>query len=78
MPRSGCGTSPTSATPQQQRHPVWRHISDDDGGRWDSIAEPDSLNQVASSLGLGPAQFTSYHPGPLTGVTWDWWAWVRP
>ena len=43
-----------------------------------AAAEPDSLNQVVSSFGLGPAQFTSYHPSPLTGATWDWWAWVRP
>src|SRR6266571_3988955 len=43
-----------------------------------AAAEPDSLNQVVSSFGLGPAQFTSYHPSPLTGAAWDWWAWVRP
>jgi hypothetical protein len=43
-----------------------------------AVAAPDSCNQVASSFGLGPAQFTSYHPSPLTGATWDWWAWVRP
>ena len=38
-------------------------------GRWDSVAEPDSLEQVAGSLGLGPARFADYHPGPLTGAT---------
>jgi hypothetical protein len=38
-------------------------------GRWDSVARPGSLNQVAGSLGLGPARFTSYLPGPLTGAT---------
>ena len=40
-------------------------------GRWDSVADPASLDQVASSLGsgLGPAQFISYYPGPLTGAT---------
>jgi hypothetical protein len=43
-----------------------------------AVAEPDSLSHVAGSFGLGPAQFTSYHPSPLTGATWDCWAWVRP
>ncbi|MBO0786641.1 MAG: alpha/beta hydrolase [Actinobacteria bacterium] len=38
-------------------------------GRWDSAASPGSLNQAAGSLGLGPARFTSYNPGPLTGIT---------
>jgi hypothetical protein len=38
-------------------------------GRWDQVAEPSSLNQVASRLDLGPAQFTGYYPGPLTGAT---------
>jgi hypothetical protein len=38
-------------------------------GRWDSVADPASLDQVASSLGLGAAQFTDYRPGPLTGAT---------
>jgi hypothetical protein len=37
-------------------------------GRWDSVAEPASLNQVASGLDLGAARFTGYRPGPLTGV----------
>lgn len=37
-------------------------------GRWDSVAEPGSLEQVAAGLGLGPARFTSYRPGPLTGA----------
>ena len=43
-----------------------------------AAAEPDSLNPVVSSFGLGPAQFTSYHPSPLTGATCDSWAWARP
>jgi len=38
-------------------------------GRWGQAAEPGQLDQVASGLGLGPARFTSYRPGPLTGVT---------
>jgi len=38
-------------------------------GRWDSVADPASLDQVASSLDLGPARFTDYYPGPLTGAT---------
>jgi hypothetical protein len=38
-------------------------------GRWDSVAEPGHLDQVASGLGLGAARFTSYRPGPLTGAT---------
>jgi hypothetical protein len=38
-------------------------------GHWDRVAEPGSLNQVASGLDLGPAQFTDYYPGPLTGAT---------
>ena len=37
-------------------------------GRWDSAARPASLEQVASGLNLGPARFTDYQPGPLTGV----------
>ena len=47
-------------------------------GRWDSVAEPASLNQVASSLGsgLGPAQFISYYPGPLTGATGSYRHWL--
>ncbi len=38
-------------------------------GRWDSVAEPDSLEQAALGLGLGAARFTDYHPGPLTGAS---------
>lgn len=42
-------------------------------GRWDSLADPGSLDRVASGLGLGPARFVSYHPGALTGaVRWPW------
>jgi hypothetical protein len=37
-------------------------------GRWGAIAEPGSLNRAAGGLDLGPARFTSYRPGPLTGV----------
>jgi len=47
-------------------------------GRWDSVAEPASLDQVASSLGsgLGPAQFISCYPGPLTGATGSYRHWL--
>jgi hypothetical protein len=39
-------------------------------GHWDQVADPSSLNQVAASLDLGPAQFAEdYYPGPLTGAT---------
>ena len=39
-------------------------------GRWDQVADPSSLNRVASSLDLGAAQFAvGYYPGPLTGAT---------
>jgi hypothetical protein len=37
-------------------------------GQWGQETDPASLNQVASSLELGPAQFTNYYPGPLTGA----------
>ena len=36
-------------------------------GNWDAVAQPSSLDQVVSGLGLGPARFTDYHPAPLTG-----------
>lgn len=39
-------------------------------GHWDQAADPASLNQVASGLGLGAARFAvGYYPGPLTGAT---------
>jgi hypothetical protein len=38
-------------------------------GQWGQETRPSSLNQVASSLELGAAQFTDYYPGPLTGAT---------
>jgi hypothetical protein len=41
-------------------------------GRWDSVADPASLDQVASGLGLGPARFTDYYPGALTGAYPSW------
>jgi hypothetical protein len=37
-------------------------------GQWGQETDPASLNQVASSLDLGAAQFTNYYPGPLTGA----------
>ena len=38
-------------------------------GQWGQEATPRNLNQVASSLNLGAAQFTNFYPGPLTGAT---------
>jgi len=38
-------------------------------GHWGSAADPDSLERTALSLDLGPARFTAYRPGPLTGAT---------
>jgi hypothetical protein len=38
-------------------------------GRWGSVATVASLNNVASSLNLGPAAFIRYRPGQLTGAT---------
>jgi hypothetical protein len=44
-------------------------------GQWGTVADPASLDQVASSLGLGPARFANYYPGPLTGAadTYPYW-----
>jgi hypothetical protein len=38
-------------------------------GHWGPVAEPASLDRVAAGLSLGPARFTAYHPGRLTGAT---------
>ena len=39
-------------------------------GHWGQVADPASLNQVATSLDLGRSQFAEdYYPGPLTGAT---------
>jgi len=38
-------------------------------GHWDNVATTASLERVATALNLGPARFTDYHPGPLTGAT---------
>jgi hypothetical protein len=38
-------------------------------GHWDSVATAASLEQAATALNLGPARFTDYRPGPLTGAT---------
>jgi len=46
-------------------------------GRWGSVAKPDNLNQVASSLGLGAARFVGYQPGPLTAATGAGRPWPR-
>jgi pimeloyl-ACP methyl ester carboxylesterase len=37
-------------------------------GRWGEVAEPASLDQVATSLNLGAARFVQYRPGALTGI----------
>ena len=42
-----------------------------DTGRWDSVAEPDSLQASATSLGLGEAAFIDYQPQPLSGNNSD-------
>jgi len=39
-----------------------------DTGSWGNLTRPSSLNEVATSLDLGPAQFVTYFPGPLTGA----------
>jgi hypothetical protein len=36
-------------------------------GRWDSVAEPQKLQDVATSLGLDAAAFVRYQPLPLSG-----------
>jgi hypothetical protein len=38
-------------------------------GHWDNVATTASLERAATALNLGPARFTDYHPGPLTGAT---------
>jgi hypothetical protein len=45
-------------------------------GQWGQETQPSRLNQVASSLNLGAAQFTSYYPGPLTGATGFYRQWL--
>jgi len=37
-------------------------------GQWGDAASPAALQQAASALGMDPAHFTSYSPGPLTGA----------
>jgi hypothetical protein len=37
-------------------------------GHWDDAATTGSLEAAATALNLGPARFTSYDPGPLTGA----------
>jgi alpha-beta hydrolase superfamily lysophospholipase len=36
-------------------------------GRWDSVAQPQKLQQLAVTLGLDPAAFVQYQPIPLSG-----------
>jgi hypothetical protein len=37
-------------------------------GHWGNVATAASLEQSATALNLGPARFTDYYPGPLTGA----------
>jgi hypothetical protein len=37
-------------------------------GHWGDVATAASLEQAADATNLGPASFTSYHPGELTGA----------
>jgi hypothetical protein len=37
-------------------------------GHWGNVATAASLEQAAAATGLGPANFTDYHPGVLTGA----------
>lgn len=37
-------------------------------GHWDDVATAASLDQAATALNLGPARFTQYRPGDLTGA----------
>ncbi len=37
-------------------------------GRWGDAATAASLERAATALNLGPARFTNYHPGELTGA----------
>ena len=37
-------------------------------GQWGNAATTASLEQAATALNLGPARFTDYHPGDLTGA----------
>lgn len=38
-----------------------------DTGRWDSVAAPTKLEEVANGLGLDPAAFVEFQPPPLSG-----------
>ncbi len=41
-------------------------------GRWGDVATAASLEQAADATNLGPANFTSYYPGALTGAVPAW------
>ena len=41
-------------------------------GRWGDVATAASLEQAANAVNLGPARFTHYHPGALTGAVPAW------
>jgi hypothetical protein len=38
-----------------------------DSGRWDSVAEPQKLQDAGSGLGLGAAAFVQFQPPALSG-----------
>jgi hypothetical protein len=37
-------------------------------GHWDNVATAASLERAADATDLGPANFTRYYPGVLTGA----------
>jgi hypothetical protein len=41
-------------------------------GHWGNVATAASLEQAAAATNLGPARFTTYHPGELTGAIPAW------
>jgi len=41
-------------------------------GQWGDVATAASLEQAAEATNLGPANFTSYYPGELTGAVPAW------
>jgi len=41
-------------------------------GHWGDVATAASLEQAADATNLGPAHFTDYHPGALTGAVPAW------
>jgi hypothetical protein len=43
-------------------------------GMWGNSTQPQRLQQVAQSLGLGPAAFVAYQPEPFVNDRADWLA----